>query len=69
MPKATIHFNYGPYMNSHGTTPKGRGSWAFEIEGKVTWTPSMTLADARTWMRAEVRKAGAVGLVEIDVLP
>jgi hypothetical protein len=73
MAKAIIHFNYGPYMNSHGTTPKGRGGWAFEIETsdriRTIWSPSMPFADARTWVRAEVRKTGAAGVVEINVLP
>jgi hypothetical protein len=73
MAKAIIHFNYGPYLNSHGTTPKGRGAWAFEIEIsdriRTVFSPAMTIDAARTWVRAEVRKTGVSGVVEIAVPP
>jgi hypothetical protein len=71
--KFTIFFDTRPFVRSHMKEPRGRGSWAFSIDGgEAIFSPSMTLAEARRWVRgkvAEVAPAGFDGCVAVQVLP
>ena len=74
MNKIRITFNDTPYRNSHLTAPRGRGSWAFGDSpdtpiDKVVYSPSMTYAEARKWMKKSLEFMGGQGSVEIYVLP
>jgi hypothetical protein len=68
-------FNTNPFVRSHGRAPKGRGSWAFavnHITNEPHFSPSMTYADAKTWIKNRVRPevpGDFVGTVVIHVLP
>lgn len=73
-----FYFNTREYERSHGRQPKGRGSWAFRVYGEqqIYFSPSMTLADARKWVKAKILqehdaalKEGGVNEVEVLVLP
>jgi hypothetical protein len=51
-----VDFNTNQYVFAHGHTPRGRGSWAFEIEGRkeIFWTPGNTLfGEAKKMAKAE----------------
>lgn len=68
-----ITFDNSEYVKSHGKNPTGRGSWAFSVDrdGKhsVLFSPSMTLTDAKKWVKAELAtKAGVTGAL-LYVLP
>ena len=75
--RCRVDFDDREWIRSRGTAPRGRGSWAFSIEGgpagEVYFSPSMTLAAARTWFRAKVRTelapAGYTAPVVAKVLP
>lgn len=54
-----------PYYRSHMKEPKGRGSWAFDIAGKIEWFNG-TYTEAR---KAAVAKAKEVGAAFVAVLP
>lgn len=56
--KIKFYFYTGKFYNSHLREPKGRGSWAFEDDytEKTRFSPSMTYADAKKWIKAEIRK-------------
>lgn len=66
-----IKFDTRPFEREHARSPRGRGSWAFQAEGsdEVAFSPSMTYAEARRWMTARLRDAGARGVVFVAVLP
>jgi hypothetical protein len=54
-----VDFNTNQYEFSHGHSPRGRGSWAFEIEGRkeIFWTPGNTLfGEAKKMAKAEAVK-------------
>lgn len=74
----STEFYTNTYERSHGTKPKGRGGWAFIVmdgsrEHETVFVPgSMTLADAKTWMRSYCRKHYGdlpQGFVEVEVAP
>jgi hypothetical protein len=52
--KTNIKFSTSEYQVIHGHTPRGRGSWAFQIsmvdgnyiKGSVYFSSNMTLTDA-----------------------
>lgn len=77
MPRSTIKFDTKPWTNSHMDAPKGRGSWAFQIDGAskddVIFSPSMTYSEAKSWMRAKVRELNvtpdADNEIWVNVLP
>ena len=50
-----MKINTTEYELSHGHTPRGRGAWAFQVDGTNTtvWTPSMTYTAAVKWIRSE----------------
>lgn len=53
-----IEFNTTEYQFSHGKTPSGRGSWAFEIKGKIVFAPGeTTYTDAKKFARAKAQEA------------
>lgn len=53
----TFEFDTREFRLSHSREPRGYGSWAFQFEGRdIVWAPSSTYADARKWVRAEIRK-------------
>jgi len=65
--KTKAIFRDNDYFKSHGKTPKGWGSWAFDLSveyGDGEWgerpepmfSPSMTYTDAKKWAKAEVSK-------------
>lgn len=65
-------FTTAPYERSHGTAPRGRGSWAFrlsttsaaydgELAGEVFWVQG-TLAEAK---RAAAQHFGTRALVAV----
>lgn len=71
-----IEFYNNQYVLSHGKNPSGRGVWAFEILGckklGVFFSPSMTLGDAKKWMREQIKAMdipATVAVVNVDVLP
>lgn len=70
-----FEFSTSQFVLSHGRAPKGRGSWAFvvrEVSREPVFTPSMTYAEAKTWIKNCVRPmvpAEFVGTVVIEVLP
>ena len=61
---AKLHFNTTDYEFSHGSKPRGRGSWAFFFnrDGHVDsafWTPgSTTYVEAKKLVAAEARRRG-----------
>lgn len=63
------------YIRSHGAAPKGYGRWAFAErtcngEGEPIFAPhSMTLTDAKKWLRANLLEQGITGEFEIVVCP
>ena len=74
--KTSVRFDNSPFVRSHGKEPKGRGSWAFQIDGlrdaRIEFSPSMTLAEARRWMAERVQAMPAcegVAQVWVNVLP
>lgn len=66
---APIIFETAPYTRSHGAEPKGRGSWAFQIDSlpDLIWSPSMTYGDAKKWARTEARNIAPADAVQIIV--
>lgn len=68
-----VEFNDTQYRFSHGRTPRGRGSWAFEINGidGIQFSPSMTYAEAKRWMIGQARELvpAGVAVVTVEVLP
>jgi hypothetical protein len=68
-----ISFDSAPFVRSHMKQPKGRGSWAFSIEGgEPLFAPVMTLNEAKLWVTEQVRRlapAGFKGVVVVQVLP
>jgi hypothetical protein len=71
--KIIISFDTKPWVRSHCQEPRGRGSWAFSIDGgEALFSPSMTYSEAKAWVRAKALAmvpAGFVGIVDIEVLP
>lgn len=53
-----VRFETTRYEFSHGKKPSGRGSWAFEWEGQVYFSPScfQTFREAKAWMNKMVRR-------------
>lgn len=60
-----VFFDAAPYRSSHGTMPRGRGSWAFSFKrdpdlqrdgDEVLWSPSMTYGEAKKWARQQVKE-------------
>ena len=48
------------YRRSHGKAPRGRGCWAFDIEGQWHFTPqAMSYTDAKAWAAEQARAVGA----------
>ena len=78
---AKVEYFTNEYQASHGATPKGRGSWAFQVtqvnghegKGEVRFSPGgMTLTEAKRWMKPiAIAEAGHVrGItVCVDILP
>jgi hypothetical protein len=62
-----INIDDSPFVRSHMKAPRGRGSWAFSINdanapiADVVFTPSMTYADAKVWIKAWFRDQQAAG--------
>lgn len=68
----TVHFDTSPFTRSHGTEPRGRGSWAFADNARgdrAVFSPSMTFAEARRWMKAKLAADGVTGTVVVFVQP
>jgi len=56
----TIQFDTADYRRSHGKQPKGRGRWAFDIQGDWHFTPrAMTFTEAKQWAAEQARAVGA----------
>lgn len=66
-------FDDAPYVASHQRQPRGRGSWAFQprdayqpdgqpIDERTIWSPSLTLTEARRWLR-RTQPAGTYDLL------
>jgi len=54
-----VRFDDSKFRASHMVAPKGRGSWAFEFEGDVFFSPSwMSFAEARKWAKDAVKRRG-----------
>ena len=51
------------YEFSHGRKPRGRGHWAFSVNGAVLWKEGL-LSEAKKAVQAEFPKAG-----KVEVLP
>ena len=78
--QSRVEFFADEYQRNHGASPKGRGSWAFQVtqigghegQGPVHFSPSMTLGEAKRWMAPIARAdAGHVRGITIcvDILP
>lgn len=78
----SIKFYNNAYIRSHGKTPKGTGSWAFQIssinyqdrDGKVHWTPAMTLTAAKRWVAPYILSEAASYVsdateIDVEILP
>jgi hypothetical protein len=53
-----IDIDDSDYVRSHGTTPRGRGSWAFATDAasrRDAGAPTMTYSDAKVWAKAKAR--------------
>jgi hypothetical protein len=48
-------FDTREYEASHGQKPRGRGSWAFQVEDDIlpVFSPSMTYTEAKRWVRQQ----------------
>jgi hypothetical protein len=73
----STEFSTRKYELSHGRKPKGTGSWAFLVmqgrtEVETVFVPgSMSLADAKTWMRSYGRTSysQSTDFLEVEVAP
>lgn len=70
----TFNHDDRQFIRSHGKAPKGRGSWAFQIEKThgPFFSPSMTLTQARKWAETKARELapeGFSGSVLVETLP
>jgi hypothetical protein len=61
--RTVVEFDSFPFEESHGQTPRGRGSWAFSFKrdpdlqrDEVLWSPSMTYGEAKKWARQQVKE-------------
>jgi len=69
-----FEFSTREFELSHGRSPKGRGSWAFEYDGQEpVFTPGgMTYLEAKAWVKTRIRSeapADFVGVVVVNVCP
>lgn len=75
-----VEFSTRKFELSHMTKPRGRGSWAFELAERpddIVWAPgSLTITEAKTWMREYVLDMQAEGAIPdhvdhviVNVLP
>jgi hypothetical protein len=66
-----LEFSTTAYEFNHGRKPKGFGSWAFqEGRGSEIFTPySMTLGDAKKWLRQSLVAQGVEGYFVVTVCP
>ena len=66
-----LEFSTTSYEFSHGRKPKGFGMWAFqEGRGPEIFTPtSMTLTDAKKWLRQSLVAQGVQGYFVVTVCP
>jgi hypothetical protein len=66
-----VHFTDRPYFLSHLKSPRGRGSWAFQVCDStlpMLWSPgASTYAEAKTWATSKVREMRAAGEIPADV--
>ena len=74
MARTVIDIDPSPFVRSHMRNPSGRGSWAFSLQPyprdvckDVVFTPSMTYADAKTWIKAWFREQQAAGKFPSDL--
>lgn len=63
-----VHFDTSEYELSHGKTPRGYGSWAFEfsVDRCVWWAPTGTFTAAKKAARAEAKRRS---VEDVKVLP
>ena len=64
-------FDTSKYEYSYGHSPKGYGSWAFNIEGYEVFAPSSTYSNAKKWAKTKAKElapSGYTGTVHIEVL-
>ena len=70
-----VEFITTEYQFSHGRTPRGRGSWAFQVGSTIFWatsevngvrSSSMTYSEAK---RIAADRARAAGVRRVQVLP
>ena len=79
---AKVEYFTNEYQASHGATPKGRGSWAFQVtqingndgNGAVHFSPAMTLTEAKQWFKPIAQKeatnyVAAPHHIGVDILP
>lgn len=63
-------FDNSHYERSHGKAPKGRGAWAFEVNGKVDFIwGGITLAQAKKNITAILKAQGVPAGTVIYVAP
>lgn len=72
--RTIIDIDDSPFVRSHMRAPRGRGSWAFSLQPSpsdvvkdVQFTPSMTYADAKVWIKAWLRQQQAAGAIPADL--
>ena len=71
--KVKIDWRTHLYEFSHGKAPKGYGTWAFDVDGEITWVPQTNFSEAKRIIVRKVReKYGNVEgyvVVPVKVLP
>jgi len=71
--RVAVRFDTRQFVRSHMTQPRGRGSWAFQVETvpALFWTPGeMTLTEAKAWLRQHVQALPNVPRnVLVEVMP
>lgn len=78
MTKLNLDFSTREYVNSHGRAPKGRGRWAFaeilcsgklDIDRAIFVPDTMTLSEAKRWVRLFLAAQEVTGDFTLAILP
>lgn len=68
--KTRIEFSTREFYFSHGRTPKGFGSWAFQVGNEQEWVHQSNYGDAKREVVRRLRdRAGLGSYVLVEVLP
>jgi len=67
-----LEFSTTAYEFNHGRKPKGFGRWAFTADGyasEILAPYSMTLGDAKKWLKQHLRDQKVEGYFVVKVCP